>query len=81
MTDCCYSQTVQNFRFQVASILRQAGQDSIRLVIARPVDPSSPQYGVRKFWSVHSNVTHPLHTYICRIFAIEFRKQEPIRRL
>ena len=35
--------------FQVASILRQAGQDSIRLVIARPVDPSSPQYGVRFF--------------------------------
>ena len=29
---------------QVASILRQAGQDSIRLVVARPVDPSVPQF-------------------------------------
>jgi len=34
------------FFAKVASILRQAGQDSIRLVIARPVDPSSPSYGV-----------------------------------
>ena len=32
---------------QVASILRQAGQDSIRLVVARPVDPSVPQFAVR----------------------------------
>ena len=31
---------------QVASILRQAGQDSIRLVVARPVDPSVPQFAV-----------------------------------
>ena len=31
---------------QVAAILRQAGQDAIRLVIARPVDPSSPPYAV-----------------------------------
>ena len=31
---------------QVASILRQAGQDSIRLVVARSVDPSMPQYAV-----------------------------------
>ena len=32
---------------QVASILRQAGQDSIRLVVARPVDPTVPQFAVR----------------------------------
>ena len=31
---------------QVASILRQAGQDSIRLVVARPVDPSVPQFAL-----------------------------------
>ena len=29
---------------QVAAILRQAGQDSIRLVVARPVDPTLPNY-------------------------------------
>ena len=34
---------------QVASILRQAGQDSIRLVVARPVDPSVPQFAVSIF--------------------------------
>jgi len=32
---------------QVASILRQAGQESIRLVVARPIDPSVPNYMVR----------------------------------
>ena len=32
---------------QVAAILRQAGQDSIRLVVARPVDPTVPNYLVR----------------------------------
>ena len=31
---------------QVASILRQAGQDSIRLVVARPMDPAMPNYMV-----------------------------------
>nr|XP_040570230.1 multiple PDZ domain protein-like isoform X3 [Lepeophtheirus salmonis] len=31
---------------QVASILRQAGQDSIRLVVARPIDPSIPQFAI-----------------------------------
>lgn len=31
---------------QVASILRQAGQDSIRLVVARPIDPSVPQFAL-----------------------------------
>ena len=29
---------------QVAAILRQAGQESIRLVVARPIDPSEPNY-------------------------------------
>ena len=32
---------------QVAAILRQAGQESIRIVVARPVDPSVPNYMVR----------------------------------
>ena len=32
---------------QVAAILRQAGQDAIRLVIARPVDPTSPPFAGR----------------------------------
>ena len=31
---------------QVAAILRQAGQESIRIVVARPVDPSVPNYMV-----------------------------------
>ena len=31
---------------QVASILRQAGQESIRLVVARPIEPSVPQFAV-----------------------------------
>ena len=31
---------------QVASILRQAGQDSIRLVVARPVDPTVQPFAV-----------------------------------
>lgn len=30
----------------MAAILRQAGQDSIRLVVARPVDPSVPQFAL-----------------------------------
>ena len=34
---------------QVASILRQAGQDSIRLIVARPVDPSVQSFAVRIF--------------------------------
>ena len=32
---------------QVASILRQAGQDSIRLIVARPVDPTAQSFAVR----------------------------------
>ena len=31
---------------QVASILRQAGQDSIRLIVARPVDPTAQSFAV-----------------------------------
>jgi hypothetical protein len=36
---------------QVAAILRQAGQDSIRLVVARPIDPTVPNYLVSKYES------------------------------
>ena len=32
--------------FKVASILRAAGQDCIRLVVARPVDPADPNQPV-----------------------------------
>ena len=35
------------FSQQVASILRQAGQQSIRIVVARPVDPASAAIPVR----------------------------------
>ena len=31
---------------QVASILRQAGQDSIRLIVARPCDPTVQSFAV-----------------------------------
>ena len=41
---------------QVAAILRQAGQDAIRLVIARPVDPSSPPYAVSCLKSPSNNL-------------------------
>ena len=37
---------------QVASILRQAGQDSIRLIVARPVDPTVQSFAVSLFQSI-----------------------------
>ena len=49
---------------QVAAILRQAGQDSIRLVVARPVDPTVPSYLVRM--RIGERATHTQsHTLAC----------------
>ena len=43
---------------QVAAILRQAGQDSIRLVVARPVDPTVPNYLVRTVLTSTKAIKH-----------------------
>ncbi len=40
---------------QVAAILRQAGQESIRLVVARPIDPTVPNYMVSSAGWVSTN--------------------------
>jgi hypothetical protein len=42
---------------QVASILRQAGQDSIRLIVARPVDPTVQNVTVSLFGSIDCHET------------------------
>ena len=49
---------------QVASILRQAGQDSIRLVVARPVDPSVPQFALNSTIVPTKVLTDPQGTVI-----------------
>ena len=59
---------------QVASILRQAGQDSIRLVVARPVDPSVPQFAVSYLFST----THPTRYIIQKKLFYIFLPNLPI---
>ena len=56
---------------QVASILRQAGQESIRLVVARPIDPTVPNYLVRKFSIVTKKLGLMGLYHSCLDFAID----------